>query len=636
MPVCALFAATAVLADAGLLASIATVRSPDGSNAIILSLGADGAPTYCVTHRGRTVLGESPLGLRCSEEDFSRGLTPEAVGPVEARREAYPLLTGPQANVDQPHRRRTVVLRNAAGARLAIDLDAGNEGVAFRYRFPDDGGSRTVTAELTGFAVGEGAEAWLQPYSPSTTVSPAYEEYYHATCPGDPPPPARHGPGRGWYLPALLRVPSARAWLLIAESGAPGDFCGCHLSADSTSGLYRIEFPFPDEGTPGYQHPAAAGSMHALPWTMPWRVVVLGDAPGELLTSTLITDLAPPGALTDISWIRPGRASWSWWSHPEGPPTVELYARYLDLAGRFGWEHSLLDAGWWQTDVARVSALAGERDLSLFLWTAAYEFYDPARRRAKLDELAAAGAQGVKVDFWCSDRQDTLAAIGGTLEDAAKRRLMVNLHGCTVPRGWQRTYPNLLTAEAVLGAESYMFDAQFPARAAEYNTLVPFSRNVTGPVDYTPLGLTLKQHGRLTTAAHELALAVILTSGLVHYADTPEAYDGLPEAAQAVLRDAPARWDETRCLVGEPGRCVVVARRAGESWFIAGLNGTAEPLRLRLPLRAFGRYPSRVLIAEGPDPRMQVGAAPVAPRTVWEHTIPPRGGFILRAAEPAR
>ncbi len=609
---------------------IADLRSPDGRNVLSVRLDGEGALSYRVARDGRVVLGESPMGLRCEDADFSRGLAVVSVGPERERRESYRLVSGPVTEVDQPHRSRTVVLRNAAGERMAIDLDAGNEGVAFRYRLPGARGETlAVTEERTGFRVPASSRAWLQPYAPATSVSPAYEDYYYTVRPGDPPPRSRHGDARGWTFPALFHVPSAGAWVLISESGTGANYCGCHLGPDSTGGLYTIRFAEADERTGGVTHTASPYPTHPLPWTMPWRVIVLADNPGSIVMSTPITDLAPACAIGDTSWIRPGRASWSWWAYPDGP-NAERYPEFLEMAHRYGWEYSLLDAGWWDTDVAEVSRQAARDGVWILMWTAANDFYDAESRRRKLDELRAAGASGVKVDFWCSDRQETMAAVEACLRDAATRRLTVNLHGCTLPRGWQRTYPNLLTCEAVLGAESYMFDQDFPERAAELNTILPFTRNVAGPMDGTPVALTMKAHRRLTTAAHELATAIVFSSGLIHYADAPEAYAALPREAQAVLREAPARWDETRFLAGEPGSHVVLARRAGSEWFVAGLNGEDRARELSLDLDALGGAGHGVLVDEGADAVTEVRARHLAVGARWEHTMPPRGGFVLR------
>jgi len=245
-------------------------------------------------------------------------------------------------------------------------------------------------------------------------------------------------------------------------------------------------------------------------------------------------------------------------------------------------------------------------------------------------EMAAAGIRGVKVDFWCSDRQEAIAAQQALMRDAAARHMIVNLHGCTIPRGWQRTWPNVLSTEAVLGDESYFYEPRYTQKAAELNTVLPFTRNAVGPMDLTPVAVSPKKYARTTTAAHELAASIIFTSGIIHYADKPEFFESLPPEALQVFRDAPARWDETKCLVGEPGQVAIFARRSGESWFIAGINGTGGALPVDLDLSQFKDFRHRLMIAEDENTKMQVAVTPVASSEVWHHTIPPRGGFILR------
>ncbi len=219
------------------------------------------------------------------------------------------------------------------------------------------------------------------------------------------------------------------------------------------------------------------------------------------------------------------------------------------------------------------------------------------------------------------------------MRGAAVRRLIVNLHGCTLPRGWQRTWPNVLSTEAVLGNESYFYEPRYTEKAAELNTILPFTRNAVGPMDVTPVAVSSKKYARTTTAAHELAASIIFTSGIIHYADSPEFFESLPPQALQVFRDAPARWDETKCWIGEPGQAAVFARRSGQSWFIAGINGTGVALPVNLNLSAFKKFPHRLMIFEGENANMEANAAPLENLTEWRHEIPPRGGFILRLAK---
>ena len=420
---------------------------------------------------------------------------------------------------------------------------------------------------------------------------------------------------------------------MLTESGTDGSYCACHLGPDSTDGLYRIAFPDADETTRGWTNQLGPEPRFTLPWTMPWRVIVIGVSAAAIATSTLVTDLAPPCRMSDISWIKPGRVSWSWWSHADKPNSAALYDQFTDLAAKLGWEYTLFDAGWWKAGLTNIAIYAISNNVTPLAWLYATDFYYPDRRAKKLDEMAAAGIRGIKVDFWCSDRQQAIVAMQQLFEDAALRHMVVDLHGCTIPRGWQRTWPNFLTAEAVLGAENYFFESRYPDKAAELNTVLPFTRNVVGPMDYTPVACTLKKYPRKTTAAHELATAIVFSSGLIHYADQPDFFESLPKEAFQILRDAPARWDETRCLMGEPGRVAVFARRAGETWFVAGLNGTDSVLPIDLDLSGFSSWTRRLAILEGVDPLMHVTVTAVEASSRWKHDFPPRGGFILRLDE---
>jgi hypothetical protein len=610
-----------------------SLASPDGRCVIAVSLNDQGTLAYQVSHGGKPVVLSSPLGLRCNDEAFDRSLVLQAAGRTETRREKYELFAGVKPRVDHALRRRSLAFRNARGAQLILDLAASNEGVAFRYRF--EGNSldlRVVETELTGFAVPGSARGWLQPYHAAGPYTPAYEDFYFQVTPGEPPPESRAKPV-GWCLPALFQVAEEASWVLLAESGTDGSYCGCHLGADSSGGLYRIAFAAANEATKGQKYSVGPEPRSMLPWTMPWRVVVLGATAGEIATATLVTDLAPASQVDEVSWIRPGRASWAWWGYPDGPNTAALFNQFTDFAARMKWEYTLFDAGWWTPGMSPIASHAQAKGVTPLAWMFAGDFYDPARRKRKLDEVQAAGVRGVKVDFWCSDRQEAMAAMHAFFADAAARRLMVNLHGCTIPRGWQRTWPNFMTAEAVLGAESYFYESRYPEKAAELNSVLPFTRNVVGPMDYTPVGCSPKKYTRLTTAAHELAAALIFTSGIIHYADKPEFIDFLPNEARQVLQDAPARWDETRCLVGEPGRAVVFARRSGSSWFLAGINGTKDPFPVQLDLSPFRKYRRRTLITEGTDSNLRVSATQLKVSKQWRHELPARGGFILRLDE---
>jgi alpha-glucosidase len=605
------------------------LTAPDGHCEISLTLD-HGRLSYRVARNSRVVIPPSPLGLRCDDQDFSHDLVFDRAGEVRPQREQYELFAGPQPRVDHQLNFRTLSFHNSGGASLAVELAASDEGVAFRYSFPATNDAvRVVEAELTGFALPRNAQGWLQPYHAAGPYTPAYEDFYFHVRPGDPPPESRQKPV-GWAFPALFQVPDAATWVLLTESGTDEAYCACHLGADSRQGLYRIAFPLADEATRGYTNQFGPEPRFSLPWTLPWRVIVLGESAGAIATETLVTDLAPPSRVADTSWIKPGRVSWAWWSYPDEPANAKRFDEFTDLAAKMGWEYTLFDAGWWNPGLGPLVRHAQAVGVAPLAWLFASDFYDPQTGQAKLDRMSAAGVRGVKVDFWCSDRQEAMAAQQALMREAAQRHLLVNLHGCSLPRGWQRTWPNFLTCEAVLGCESYFYEPRYTQKAAELDTVLPFTRNAIGPMDLTPVACSPKKYARTTTAAHQLAAALVFTSGLIHFADGPEFFASLPAEMRQILRDAPARWDETRCLVGEPGRIAVFARRAGNSWFIAGINGAATPVATQLDLSAFEDFPHRLVVTEGQDPHMQVKAVPLQAAAAWHHQMPARGGFILR------
>ncbi len=302
----------------------------------------------------------------------------------------------------------------------------------------------------------------------------------------------------------MFHVPDANAWALITESGTDASYCACHLAPDSSGGVYHLAFPWADEATGGQTNLVGPEPRYTLPWTMPWRVIVLGRNAGDIATATLVTDLAPPSRIADTSWIHPGRASWAWWSYPDEKPTAARFNEFTDFAAKMGWEYTLFDAGWWGPGLKPIAAHALAENIRPLAWLPASDFYTAASRKAKLDEMAAAGIEGIKVDFWCSDRQEAIAAQQALMADTAQRHMVLNLHGCTIPRGWQRTWPNFLSCEAVLGSESYFYEPRYTQKAAELDTVLPFTRNAVGPMDLTPVACTIKKYARTTTAAHQL------------------------------------------------------------------------------------------------------------------------------------
>lgn len=611
-----------------------SLTSPDYRCSIAVTIARDSSLTYETRYNGRLVIHPSRLGLRSDQCPLSHGFALARLSKPVARREVYDLYCGPQAHVDHRLNFRTLAFTNETGAALEIELAASDQGVAFRYRIPGTNPAPlAIEEELTEFHLPRNARGWLQPYHAASAYTPAYEDFYFQVAPGERPPRSR-AEALGWSFPALFETPDAKAWVLLTESDTGPSYAACHLAAESPDGVYSIELPALNEADRKNTNQMPARPRWHLPWEMPWRVITMGASPASIAQATLVTDLAPESRILDPSWIRPGRASWAWWSHPDGPVSAELFNRFTDFAASMNWEYTLFDAGWWKVGLPALTGYATSRGISALAWCSASEFYEDARRKRKLDELQSAGVAGIKVDFWCSDKQEAISAMHSLLDEAASRRLVVIFHGCTVPRGWQRTWPNLLTVEAVLGAESYFYEPRYGELAAELNTILPFTRNAVGPMDYTPVAGSIRKYPRTTTAAHELATSIVFSSGLIHFADDPSFFGGLPSAAQQLLRDAPARWDESLCLVGDPGHSVVFARRSGTTWFIAGLSARTEAQLLTLDLRPYRKFNRRVLLTDDlNEPRFKVATTTDVSSQPLKLMIPPRGGFILKMAK---
>jgi hypothetical protein len=613
------------------------VRSPDGRTRIIVARDASGRLTWRALRGNAVVLAPSPLGLRRADQVFEDGLTLTRAANAIDITDEYRTPYGKRRVHPVRARERTLAFTNTRGARIDLVLRAHNDGVAFRYRFPDlDTIAKTVVEELTGFAVPIGSAAWLQPQQPVGQYGPAYEDFYRQVPSGTPAPATD-----GWAFPALFRTPGG-PWLLISESGFDGTYAGTHLQPAAPDGVYRVAFPDPAEGRGiGQSRPRSA-----LPWTLPWRAVVIGDTAPRILETDLITDLAAPTRLTDTSWIAPGRAAWSWWSDSDSPRHAARLNAFTDLAADMGWEYSLVDANWNLMQTGRIDdvlAHAREKNIGLLLWynsggphnnvseAPRERMLDRTIRRGEMLKLQTWGVKGIKVDFWHSDKQDRLLQYRAVLQDAADHRLLVNFHGSTIPRGWEREFPHLVGMESVLGAEQYKFRKDFPANAPWHHTVLPFTRNAVGTMDYTPVTFTDHQNPRVTTNAHELALSVVFQTGVQHFADSVAGYRQLPDAAREFLKAVPAGWDETRGLSGEPGASVIVARREGDVWYVGGLAAN-EPhaASVGLGFLGAGTWTMMLIRDGGSDREFAASEAPVTARQTIDVSMRARGGFVMR------
>lgn len=571
-----------------------TIESPSGKVTLTVALDESGQLNYrAFLHTGDTqaaALESSPLGIIRQDGNFAEGLSFESVtGPVTIS-DSYTLTSGKQKDISFEVTETALLFSNRDGEKMNLVVRVFDDGIAYRYHFPGEtADTLQITQEYSGFNLPDEGRVWIHPYDTVTRYRPGYETFYeNGIAIGTKAPEGKNG----WAFPATFQCNDL--WVLISEANLDGRYPASHLQPECSEGVYTLRFPEPEECFGQFQRLPHS----SLPWSTPWRVAIIGDSPGTIIESNIITHLAEPSVIEDTGWIDPGRAAWSWWSDSPSPRLVSEQNRFTDLAVTMGWEYNLIDANWDQmTDGTVQNAIdyANDKGIGCLLWYNSGgphnevpeeprdRMWDPEIRQKEMAMLEARGVKGIKVDFFQSDKQKVINQYIGIMEDAARHHLLVNFHGCTVPRGWRRTYPNLMTMEAVKGAEVYKFGSDFPGRAPDLNTIYPFTRNAIGPMDYTPVTFSDHNHPHLTTYAHEMALSVIFESGIQHMADKVEAYLGQPDYVQELLSRVPASWDETRYLGGLPGKEIMLARRNGDTWYLAGINGEDRAKTLSVP-----------------------------------------------------
>ncbi len=597
------------------------VASPSGNLVATVRRSADGGAEYAVALNGRPVLDWSPLGLTLAWGDQSK---PDAIqradfastvdfGAVARHQIAdrYIMTTGKKRENSYAANALTVELRDVeTGRQLELEFQLADDGVAFRYKLPRQSLLYSwVESEDTGFALGPDGTHWGQAYDPSNAWQPAYEAPWNNGQPIGTAVPAQTGPG--WTIPALFRDEHG-VWILLHESGLTRDYHASHLAPEAPGGTYRIAGPLASDGLGfGDVRPAMT-----TPAALPWRFMVISERLADIAESNRVFDLAPPSTAADTSWIKPGISSWSWLTDHDSSKSAPKLKAFVDLAAERGWPYSLVDANWdriYPNEIEQLIAYADSKHVGLLFWynsggrhNAVTEgprnvMDDRKLRRAAFARLEQLGVKGVKIDFFQSDKQDRIAQYLEILEDAAEFHLLVNFHGCTVPRGWQRTYPHLMAMEAVRGGEHYTFDSlpDFGQLSTTQNSVLPFTRNVIGSMDFTPVLFSKQARTRLTTNAHEAALGVVFESGIQHMADSPAGYAATSADYHRYLRDLPTVWDETRLLAGYPGREAVFARRSGSRWYIAGINGEGAAKTLALDLAFLGKAGSALELKDG-------------------------------------
>ncbi|HEY5508046.1 MAG TPA: glycoside hydrolase family 97 catalytic domain-containing protein [Paludibacter sp.] len=514
------------------------------------------------------------LGLSRADQDFSKELKYLKTGKTILITEQYTALHGKRSQCSNSANETVVSFENPGKAKLNLIIRAYNDGVAFRYEFPEKESSFIVNDELTAYSIPDSTKRWMEKFNP------ANEGLYSTMVNGNTQ--------QDWGYPALFNTPDKQTWFLVHEADLNRNYCGSKLSNITNKSQYKITFPDQWNGRgKGESKPTIT-----LPWKSPWRVVIMGSL-ADIVESTLVDDVCPPSVVTKTDWIKPGIASWNYWSSNHGTKDFKTVCKFADLAAAMNWPYTLLDWEWDAMgnggkleDALKYIHSLGVKPLMWYnsggdhTWVSATpkdRMLTHENRMEEFRKLKKLGVVGVKIDFFESEKQDMIRYYLDILDDAAKFDMMVYFHGCLVPRGWTRTYPHLMTYEGVRGAEWYNNGPEFTTTAPEHNTILPFTRNVVGAMDYTPVTFTNSQFPHITSYGHELALSVVFESGIQHMADRPSGYYELPDAAKNFLMEVPNAWDDTKLIDGYPGKDLIIARSKGNAWYIGCISAEKYP-----------------------------------------------------------
>ncbi len=631
-----------------LTVSAFTVESPGGITKVVTEVSSDGRPVYNVIHKGKTVIKDAPLGLLTDIGDFSTGMR-ETGGNVRDLRFSYSQDKVKKRNIDVNSRRATVEYEGADGKKMYVEWHVADNDVAFRYHLPRQNGraSAVIRKETTGFSFPEGTKVYMthqsDPMIGWKRTKPSYEEYYIVDAPLGTPSQYGHG----FTFPALFRTPDG-IWTLITETDVDGYYCASHLG-DYSDGAYSIAYPMEEENNGN----GSSAPGIAIPGKTPWRTISLGDTPAPVVETTVMYDLVEPRYST-IRAARPAKGTWSWILWQDGSINYDDQVIFIDLAHEMGYDNVLID-NFWDTNIGEermkdLIAYARSKGVKPILWFSSSGTWNdivqgpvnrmdrPIVRKKTMKWLRDNGIDAMKVDFFGGDKQETMRLYEDILSDAADYGIDVIFHGCTMPRGWERMYPNYVGSEAVLASENMIFSQEFCDKEALHATLHPFIRNAAGIMEYGGSFLNKRMNKgndggniRRTTDAFQLALAVLFQNPVQNFALAPNNLEDAPAEAIAFMKEVPTTWDDTRYISGEPGRYAVVARRNGAYWYVAGVSNEEKPMKLDLDLSGLaGSGSEGVLISDGGADKVTRESVTLKSPQKFLVTLRPASGFVLK------
>ncbi|OZY86524.1 alpha-glucosidase [Cellvibrio mixtus] len=619
------------------------ITSPDTNISVSVFVTEQNTLAYSVMRAAQPVILQSDLGLQLTSADFTQGITIESRSRVIPVSDDYTLRVGKKSHITYHANEQTFSILNAQQQKLILTFRVSDDGVAFRYAVKDSLiANKTFVNETTSFQFAENTRAWLQPMSVAQTgwsnTNPSYEEHYQMDIAVGTPSTL----GAGWAFPALFKT--GDNWVLVSEAGINRDWHASRLHHESPNGEYRVAPPQSPEifiAPNGEKGALLANSSDDL--ISPWRILAMGDLP-RIMESTLGTDLAEPAISVPDEAIKPGHASWSWAILKDDFTTFDVQKTFIDYAAEMHWDYTLIDADWDKKigyeKLQELVDYAAQKNIGILVWynssgdwnktpySPKSELLSHEQRKAVFARLKKIGVKGLKIDFFAGDGQSMIAYYTDIMIDAATEGLLLNFHGATLPRGWQRTYPHLMTVEAIKGFEFTTFSQADQDSVAAHVAMSLFARNVFDPMDFTPMAFgDIPNIKRVTENSFELAESVLMISGIQHFAEIPEGMATAPEYVKQFLQDLPREWDEVKFIDGYPGKYAVIARRAGDVWYIAGINAEQDNKTLNLDL-GFAAHKNAVLITSGDTERsfsqQDIGAA-----TTHTITLRPSAGFVM-------
>jgi alpha-glucosidase len=601
------------------------VDSPNRKVSLTVAVDGSGQLTWKVMRDGAAVIEPSPVGIRIDGVDLGKGAT---LGKAEMYRvdEKYPWRGVKSEAVNRANGAR-IAVRHSGGQSYTLDVRVFDDGVAFRHEVPGTG-SRVPDAG-TAFKLPGGSTVWTH------GLRGHYEELYERRKIEDVPAGEWAGP------PVTFKLPGNHGYASVTEADLRG-YAGMALQADGGN-TFRERL--------GHDHPASYpftlrfGEDEARrlnkaapldgPIRTPWRVVIAAADLNTLVNSDIVHNVAAPadpklfpnGIRT--SWVKPGRAVWRYLDGGEN--TFAGIKEFSRLAGELGFEYQVVEgmwARWGEAELRELVDYSRERNVGIIVWRHRRTLGDPAERRKLFGTLAKAGVVGLKVDFLDHEAKEVIDLYQDVLRDAAEFKLLINFHGANKPAGEARTWPNEITREGIYGMEHKSIKEW-----ATFNATFPFTRMLAGHADYTPV--VFGERRRDTSWAHQIASAAILTSPMLIYGGHPSSL--LSNPAVEIIKSLPATWDETRVLPpSEIGELAMFARRSGNTWFVAAMNGpTARTVKIDLAFLGADR--AKALIAR--DRLEEAGAIEVEQRDVsrgqpLEIAMRPAGGFVVRLTRP--